>query len=270
MRPALYRPAGRAGEYSGLAVNLYDGCGHGCRYCYVPRLGRQFREAFAGEAEPRDRIIERIEADARKWRGEKEPVLLCFTSDPYPPSSRDRDLAGEAIEALHRHGFPVTILSKGGLRSLRALDLLREGDRYGATLTFSDPGQSAEWEPRAALPEERLEVLRLAHRRGIATWVSLEPVIDPKQTLALIRLTAGFVDEYKVGTLNHHPHAATIDWRRFAEEVEGLLISLGKRYYLKEDLRRWIRRSPSWSPEGRGQTSDGSPAGGPMMSSLFG
>jgi DNA repair photolyase len=67
------------------------------------------------------------------------------------------------------------------------------------------------WEPGAALPEEKINSLRRAHEKGIKTWVSLEPVLYPEITLEIIRRTYGFVDEFKVGTLNYHSHAKNID-----------------------------------------------------------
>jgi len=37
----IYRPTGRAEEYSFLAINHYRGCGHECEYCYVPDVTSQ-------------------------------------------------------------------------------------------------------------------------------------------------------------------------------------------------------------------------------------
>lgn len=79
--------------------------------------------------------------------------------------------------------------------------------------------------------------LRLAKGVGLSTWVSFEPVIDPEAVYRLIDATRDFVDLYKVGRLNYHKHAATIDWPAFRDEVVAILEAAGKKYYLKEDLR---------------------------------
>ena len=86
-----------------------------------------------------------------------------------------------------------------------------------------------------------MKAMELAHFRGIRVWASLEPVIEPEESLELIRLTHPYVDLFKVGKLNHHEHAKKIDWHRFGWEARRLLEALGKAYYLKDDLRREMK-----------------------------
>jgi len=141
---------------------------------------------------------------------------------------------------LHAAGLHVCTLTKGGTRALRDLDLFTPADSFATTLTSLDDATSLRWEPGAALPADRIEALRRFHAAGIPTWVSLEPVLDPDETMEIICRTADAVDEFKVGVLNYHPRAREIDWYRFAREVVGLLESLGKKYYIKQDLRKYL------------------------------
>ena len=237
----IYEPKGRAREYAPLAANLYSGCSHGCLYCYAPDAIRMKREVFHASPKPRQDIIAKLEADARKLKGEDlPPILLCFTCDPYQPAEEEHHITRQAIEVLHRYGHKVQVLTKGGLRSTRDFDLLGPGDAYAATLTFLDAGLSRLWEPHASSPTERLRALSEAHDRGITTWASLEPVIDPEQSLRIIEEAAPYVDLFKVGKLNNHPLAAEIDWRDFGTRAVRLLEDLGKDYYIKADLRRYL------------------------------
>ncbi len=67
--------------------------------------------------------------------------------------------------------------------------------------------------------------------------VSLEPVIDPAQTLALIEATHEFVDYYGVGKMNHNPEIEkSIDWPKFRVDAEALLKRYGKSYRIKAAL----------------------------------
>ncbi len=236
----IYEPRGRAGEYAPLAVNLYRGCGHGCIYCYAPEATFIERQEFI-KATPRQGIIEKLEKDTPRAAldGDKGNVLLCFTCDPYQPINDIHGLTRQAIEILHKNGFNVTILTKGGKRAERDFDLLGPGDEFAATLTFLDEQKSLKWEPRAAIPEERIEALRKAHELGIKTWVSLEPVIEPAESIEIIRQTHTFVDLFKVGLLNHHPRGKTIDWGKFLNDVINVLEEYGCQYYIKKDLKRY-------------------------------
>ncbi len=236
----IYEPRGRAGEYAPLAVNLYRGCGHGCIYCYAPEATFIDRQEFIN-ATPRQGIIEKLEKDASQAAldGHKGNVLLCFTCDPYQPIDITHELTRQAIEILHKNGFNVAILTKGGKRAERDFDLLGPGDQFSITLTFLGEQKSRQWEPGASLPEERIESLRKAHELGIKTWVSLEPVIEPAESIEIIRQTHTFVDLFKVGLLNYHPRGKEIDWHKFLIDCITLLDECGSQYYIKKDLRRY-------------------------------
>jgi DNA repair photolyase len=84
--------------------------------------------------------------------------------------------------------------------------------------------------------------LKEAHDEGIKTWVSLEPVLNPETSLQIIRETHTFVDKFKVGLLNYHPLAKTIDWIKFRANVVNLLDNLHCNYYIKNDLKNYAVR----------------------------
>ena len=97
------------------------------------------------------------------------------------------------------------------------------------------------------MPEERFAVLKQLHDAGIKTWVSLEPVLDIRQSLEIIDITHSYVDEYKVGKLNgysiakNNPYALNVrpDWEYFLHQAVKKLQSYDKRFYIKKDLRQY-------------------------------
>ena len=235
----IYETRGKAREYRELACNLYTGCGHKCIYCYAPNVLRRKREVFNEQTAPRKNILDKLRKDAEKYAasGETKQVLFCFTSDPYQP---EHPITRDALSIIKYNGLSFCVLTKGGSRALEDIDLYDDGDTFASSLTTLSDGESILWEPKAALPSDRIETLKTFHDAGINTWVSLEPVLDPETVYEIIRKTHSFVDEFKVGVLNYHPLAKEINWSQFAHKVKGLLESLNQPYFLKADLKKYL------------------------------
>ncbi|MCP4259066.1 MAG: radical SAM protein [Planctomycetes bacterium] len=242
--PIIYQPKGKAREYCSLAANLYNGCGHGCTYCYVPIAKSRFspenleivRRKFHRDISIRKDALAKLEKDAPKHRGKE--VHFSFYCDPYQRIDTETKLTRAAIKILLRNNIHVNILTKGGMRSARDFDLMAtNGSKYGATLTFMKVKDSIFHEPFAAFPQDRIEALRKAKERGIYTWVSLEPVIDPAQTIELVEATKDFIDEYKVGRWNYAPMAEYIHWSKFLKDITRVFKKYNIKHYIKNDLQ---------------------------------
>jgi len=240
----IYEPKGRAREYAALACNVYSGCDHRCTYCYAPSATRRNRDNFAISSTRPD-FIRKLKREAKqRWLDcTTERILLSFTCDPYQHLDVKEQMTRQILEVLKARDLNVQILTKGGFRALRDIDLLTPNDAFACSLTLLNDKQSLEWEPAAALPNERIYSLLRYHEAGIPTWASLEPVLDPAASLQIIRETHTFVDLFKVGKLNYHPLANTIDWRKFACDAVELLKELNCKYYIKRDLAHYLPQS---------------------------
>ena len=208
--------------------------------CYSPAVLHVTREAFT-YCQPRPGIIEAIEHQVARWNFNSvgdayrdQRVLLCFTCDPYPSIDEYEHLTSKTLHILNHFEIPFQVLTKSGSRALGDMPIYGPNDAFASTLTFTSAQDSQKWEPNAALPADRMLTLKKFHEAGIHTWVSLEPVIDPEQTLELIKLTHSFVDLYKVGKLNYVQ--SNVNWLLFGVRAIRLLETLGKKYYIKADL----------------------------------
>lgn len=237
----IYEPRGKAREYSPLALNLYIGCTHKCAYCYAPSCLMKSHEDYFSSPAPRAKFINTLGRELEK-KSPKKQVLLSFIGDVYCEAQDNNALTRAALEVLLDAKVPVAILTKGGSRCLKDIDLFKKfGDsiQVGATLTFDNDKDSLEWEPGAALPSERLSVLKKLRDAGIKTFASFEPVIKPEQSLNLMRLGLDFIDVFKVGKLNNYKGLdKQIDWTSFLQSSVDLLRSNGKQFYIKHDLRK--------------------------------
>lgn len=258
--PLIYQPRGRAREYSPWALNLFDGlCGHqrmdmtvpACAYCFAAQLPAARRKDSDPTCRPKRDLLARLERDCERieraggWPEKNGPVLVSFTTDPLPAGRAD--LLGVAQEALYRLWeavVPVTLLSKNGYDALDWIEGWHSrDDEFATTIVFDETRTTwREWEAYAPPIDYRWYALECAHERGLNTWISVEPVIDPDEALAVIRFgqDIGCVGHYRIGPLNHHPHAATVDWRAFGERLAEVLVATGARYYLKQDMRPWM------------------------------
>lgn len=237
----IYAPRGQAGEYAALATNPYRGCGHKCSYCYVPRVLRMQRSEFDAGAIPRKDFIKSLTRDAKKYQqlGVTEQVMLSFTTDVYNPTNTS--LTRPTIETLMRHGLAFCVLTKGGTRALADLDLYRpDRDCFASTLTSLDGAFSLKWERGAALPNDRIDTLKIFHAAGIFTWVSLEPTLDVESSLQIIEKTHQFVNLYKIGRANYLPMTAKTDWRDYTLRIIDLCAKLSVRHYIKRDLQKFL------------------------------
>jgi DNA repair photolyase len=227
-----------AREFSPLALNCYLQCNHGCLYCYNARFPRS--ASYFGIPKPRAGLIESLRKQLSKETINAQ-VLLSFMGDPYNSEETKYRVTRQVLEILLDHNIPVAILTKGGENCLKDLDIFKAFGNHikvGQSLTFYHPEDSVKFEPGAPWPVRRFEALKELHRQGIRTWASLEPILDPEQTLKIIETTHEYVDSYKIGKINHWPEMEKAhDWDAFLKRAADLLRSLGKPFYIKHSLQ---------------------------------
>lgn len=235
MKP-IYIPKGAAKEYGDYAINIYTGCPHRCFYCFAPSVLRRDREIFHSKVEPRPGIVDATWKQLKTENITGKLIHLCFTCDPYP-RCYDTTATREIIEALKNSGNHVQLLTKNGKDAMRDFDLLDENDWFGITHTgfYESPVVAPSIEPNAGAFLERVQALVVAKHKGIKTWVSCEPTIDPVGVLKLIE-TGSYIDLFKIGKLNYHP--SSVNWADFGRVAEARCKEYGRDYYIKDSLRK--------------------------------
>ena len=235
----IYEPKGRAGEYAKLACNIFTGCTHGCTYCYAEKMSRRFGRSFSGDVKPRANFLAKLmlDADDLAAQGCDEEILFCFTCDPYPRGI-ETEVTRKALEIVGSRGLKATVLTKGGAKAARDFDVMKKyGIRFGTTITSLDTRAVQDAEPFAAPPEERMQAIVATHENGIETWVSLEPVIEPKQAIRVVDALWQAVDYWKVGCINHdRAKKGAVDWPKFLREIRHVFETRGCDYMIKKDL----------------------------------
>jgi DNA repair photolyase len=167
------------------SLNPYQGCYHGCAYCYA-RRSHQYLGLGAGTDFERKLMVKvnapelLREAFSRpSWRGES--IVFSGNTDCYQPLEASYQLTRRCLEICLEHKNPVSIISKGGVIQ-RDVDLIAELARVAdvhvfVTIPFLDEAVRRVMEPFAAPIERRFETLRMLSERGVSCGVSLAPLI---------------------------------------------------------------------------------------------
>ncbi len=246
----IYEPKGKAREYAPLALNLRNTCSHGCKYCYCPDsppvkfLFDDPEEEFRQAGPLRKGFdLNALAADLCDLQdaGDDRPVHLCFVGDPFDIGCRHDDVMWDILRLFSQVVVRPQILTKAGTFADRYLDDMVEADAiFGSTIIWTCDECRKEWEPSAAEIESRWSMMGEAHKAGLRTWLSIEPVIDRLQALDVIdrAIVSGHVDELKIGRWNHDDRANSINWRWFAEEAVHALTSptVDVDFLIKKDL----------------------------------
>ena len=180
------------------SINPYQGCEHGCVYCYA-RPSHSYLDLSPG-LDFESRIFYKPNA-AKRLRDEWEkkayacsPITIGANTDPYQPAEKRLGITRQLLELFREHGHPVSIITKGTLIA-RDLDILAElAERRLCSVAISlptlDPDLKRIMEPRVPAPEARLRVIEAMVANGVPTSVLVAPVIPAINDTELERIIA--------------------------------------------------------------------------------
>ena len=167
------------------SLNPYQGCYHGCAYCYA-RPSHQYLGFGAGTDFERKLMVKtnapellRAAFTRRSWSG--EVVVMSGNTDCYQPLEASYELTRRCVQAFLEFQNPLAMITKGGVIH-RDIQLLGELARHTSvevfvTIPFVDDEVRRALEPFAATLERRFEALRKLSELGVRTGISLSPII---------------------------------------------------------------------------------------------
>lgn len=240
-------------EYADFSLNHVEGCAHGCTYpCYAMQMARRFGRIRSYEDWIRPRIVENalelLDAEIPRYKNEIKFVHLSFMTDPFMYHHAEvGQLTLKIIEKLNKSGIRCTVLTKGVYpRELVDGSKYQRNNEYGITLVSLDETFRKTFEPNSAPFKERVSALKYLHRRGLKTWVSMEPYPTPnliRQDLSKILGEVSFADKIIFGKLNYNVRTSQFAANAgFYENCAGLVAKFcednGIRYHIKYGTRQ--------------------------------
>ena len=182
-------------EYS---LNPYQGCEHGCSYCYA-RPTHEYWGFSAGIDFERKIMVKKnapelLEKFFRKRNYIPKTIMLSGNTDCYQPIERELKITRKILEVCLAYRHPVSILSKNAL-VLRDLDLfIRMNELNLISVALSIPTMNEDlrrkMEPRTSSAIKKLEALKILKENNIPTGAMIAPIIpglNSDETLNIIK-----------------------------------------------------------------------------------
>ena len=167
------------------SVNPYQGCEHGCSYCYA-RPTHAYRNLSPG-VDFETRIFAKINAAELLRKELSKPAYRCevislgANTDPYQPAERKLGITRLVLEVCREFNQPVGIVTKNAMVE-RDLDILvpmaqRRLVNVFLSVNNLDHDIARRLEPRCSAPARRLQAIRTLSQAGVPVGVLVAPVI---------------------------------------------------------------------------------------------
>ena len=169
-------------EYS---LNPYQGCEHGCIYCYARptheywgySAGLDFERKILVKHDAPDLLVQLFEKNS--WK--PATIVLSGNTDCYQPIERKLGITRKLLEVFLKYRHPVGIITKNAL-ILRDLDILKPLAelnlvRVMISITTLNETLRRVLEPRTASVIQKLNTIKTLCEAGIPVGVMMAPVI---------------------------------------------------------------------------------------------
>ena len=167
------------------SINPYQGCEHGCVYCYA-RPSHSYLDLSPGldfetQIFYKPNAVQSLLAEWERPGYTCQPITIGANTDPYQPAEKKLQITRRLLETFLQYRHPVSLISKGGLMS-RDLDILSDlAGRNLVSVAISiptmDPDLKRILEPRVPAAEVRYRLMRELSAAGIPVSLLLAPVI---------------------------------------------------------------------------------------------
>lgn len=167
------------------SMNMYQGCEHGCIYCYA-RNSHEYWGYSAGLDFERKILVKKdaaqlLEKHLKKKSWKAQTIVMSGNTDCYQPAEKQFEITKQCLEVFLKYKHPVGIITKNAL-IIRDLDLLRalaKDNLIAVNISITSLSEDTRriLEPRTATIKKRLQVVRELSDHGIPVNVMLAPII---------------------------------------------------------------------------------------------
>lgn len=167
------------------SMNPYQGCEHGCIYCYARNsheywgysAGLDFERKILYKANAPELLEKKLRS--RNWQPQN--IMFSGNTDCYQPIEKKFEITRKMLQVLLKLKHPVSMITKNAL-ILRDLDILKEMAamnlvRVSISITSLSEETRRAVEPRTATIKKRLETVKVLVENNIPVNVMMAPII---------------------------------------------------------------------------------------------
>jgi DNA repair photolyase len=167
------------------SANPYQGCEHGCIYCYA-RNSHEYWDMSAG-LDFEQKILIKSNAPElfkhfitrKNW--DFHTIHLSGNTDCYQPAERKFKLTRQILEIALKYRQPISMITKNSL-ILRDIDILEKMAEHNLvkiflSITSLNEQTRQKLEPRTVTAKQRLKVVQELSQRAIPVGVNVAPII---------------------------------------------------------------------------------------------
>lgn len=167
------------------SANPYQGCEHGCIYCYARNTHEYY--GFSAGLDFESKIIVKKNAPELlekfilhpKWQA--VPIMLSGNTDCYQPQERKFQLTRSMLKILANYRHPVGLITKNSLIT-RDIDLLQDLAKDNLvqvyiSITTLNEELRRKMEPRTASGLKRMSTIEQLAKAGIPVGIMTAPII---------------------------------------------------------------------------------------------
>ncbi|MFH6602921.1 PA0069 family radical SAM protein [Maribacter algicola] len=178
------------------SMNPYQGCEHGCVYCYARNTHEYWGYGpgldFESKILIKKSAPQLLEAKLKHKNWKAETIVLSGNTDCYQPAEKRFKITRGCLEVFLKYRHPVGIITKNAL-ILRDLDLLKALQKDGlvavnVSVTSLSEDTRRILEPRTASIKKRLQTVRMLSENKIPVNVMLAPIIPGINSHEIMKL----------------------------------------------------------------------------------
>ncbi|EEI92187.1 radical SAM domain protein [Sphingobacterium spiritivorum ATCC 33300] len=167
------------------SINPYQGCEHGCIYCYA-RNAHEYWGFSAGLDFERKILVKYdaarlLEKQFNNVNYQPSAIMLSGNTDCYQPIERKLKITRSILEIMLRYRHPVSIISKNSLM-LRDLDIIEELAKLqlisvAVTINSLSEEVRQKMEPRTVTASARLKLIEKLAGKGVPVMLMVAPIV---------------------------------------------------------------------------------------------